>query len=271
MKITLKTRGLGLDGVQFLWDVDLAHDEVLSLARFFVEVSESNSGPWIAVNTDPIINAFGYIDRKAYRGGVAKRICYRVRAINAANDEEFASNVAVLGEQPISGIGRMIAKNQRLLLQRLIGDRTLHYARKHFGKRCECYDEVMKKQIISPCRKCYNTTFVGGYYCPNLIYISRGPTNRTAEPTQFGSQENTMTESWTSNYAPVDVEDLLITSNEQRYIVKRVQATSVQNATIKQALALQRVKPNDPEMMVPAFSAPVNLEDADVFRRDWGE
>ena len=274
MKIKLTVRNLGLEGTHFAWDVDPAHDDVLGLVEFHVEVGEGNGaeGPWHRVSETPIVNAFGYVSRKGHQYSVSSRTNYRVRAVNLAKDcEESYSNIISPMERPTSTIGRAIAKQERLALKRYVGSETLHYARMHFGERCGCYDPVLRKRMVPVCQKCFNTTFVGGYYYPTLIYITRSPINKAAEPMQLGLQENPMTEAWTSNNAIIEVDDLLITRMEhaKRYVVKQVQATTLQDAIVRQTLNLQTVRADDPEMMVPTVETPADLERDSVFRRHW--
>jgi hypothetical protein len=141
----------------------------------------------------------------------------------------------------------------------------------HFGQRCGCYDADLGKRVVHSCPDCFNTGFVGGYYYPTAIYIARGATNKAGEPSQFGVQESAMADSWTSNESIIEVGDLLVMEPRpaERYIVKRVQATSLGDAIVRQTLAMQRAGADAPEMMVPVVPDPADTEREDVFRRYW--
>jgi hypothetical protein len=271
VKITLNVRDIGLDGTRFAWEADLGHDDILPLIQFFVEVGEGREGPWMPVNDAPIVNAFGYATKIKYQHSVSERTNYRIRAINLGKGgEESFSDVAHVMEGKSSRAAEHIARQERKALQRLMGMKCLHYPKMHFGPRCECYDAALGKRIVHTCEKCFNTGFLGGYYYPTAVYVAKGPMSKISEPSQFGAQENSSVEGWTSNEAIIEVGDLLVVAARpgERYIVRQIQVTSLGGATIRQTLALQRAGVDAPEMDVPVVDDNF-LETEDVFRRHW--
>jgi len=272
MKLRLAVRDMGLWGVQFAWECDLGHGDALPLIHFFIEVGEGTEGPWSPVNGEPIVGAFGYIGDKKYQSSVGGRTNYRIRAVNHGRGrEESCSDVVPSYEHAASSVGRHIAKQERLMLRR-VGFPTLHYARMHFGERCRCYDESGIRIAPNVCRECFGTGFRGGYYHPTLIRVTRGQMDKTSGPSQFGAQENPMSECWTSNEAIIEPNDLLVDWREhgRRHIVKQVRATSMHGVTVRQTLSMQRVGANGPEMLVPVADSPADLGRGGVFRRSRG-
>ena len=271
MKIVLTAKNIGLDGTYLTWELDLAVGEVLNLIEFNVEVGEGKEGPWKQVNDYPISNAFGYIDRNSYQSSFNERTAYRINALNLANNQETASNVVYTVEHMVSQVGRYITKQQRLMLRRYNGSPTLHYARRHFGERCQCYDKLSGKQLVLNCPICFNTTFVGGYYYPTLIYMTRNPNPKTAHATAFGPQEMPTSGVWTSNNAIIEANDILVSQQEHgyRYIVRQVNPTQLQDATLRQRLVIEKLRPDDGGFLIPVPDDPIDLETESVFRRYW--
>ena len=138
--------------------------------EFFVDKSGSPEGPFEQVNNISIVHAYGYIDRTFNSESVNRQIYYRVRGVNSK--EEIISKVEKLNEAHSNYMGIAIARNKRVVLERLAGSKSYIFIRKSFGKKCEhCYDKARQKVIGSDCIYCYGTTFDGGYFAPILTYL----------------------------------------------------------------------------------------------------
>lgn len=269
MKILLDTRDIDFNKTVLYWDVEPNFKEDINLYRYIVEVSESELGPWLVVNNEPI-DAFGYIDTQTIRGMVDQRIYYRVRAIGP-NGAEFDSNIISLTDEATNYLSRYISRQEQLVLNRYNGQDCLHYSRRKFGNRCpNCYDFQMRKAIMSKCPVCYGTTYEGGYFVPVKIRVNLDPKAKQIDKNEHGVTESKNLSGWTSNLSIIEPDDLLIflRKTSERYVVAGVNPTSIGNATIKQMLNLVQLDADRVEQLIHVDYNAYSINEVSAFRRN---
>lgn len=270
MLIRFNLRNIDYKSISFYWTIDAEYKEHTSIFGYIVQISESPNGPWDSLYSDPIY-AFGYVDRNIQRGMVDQRLYFRVIAV-APNGLQHESNSVCLGTNESNYLSDYIAEMHRIGLSRLNGYEALHYARRKFGPRCpECYDPIQRKSIKAKCPVCFGTTYKDGYFAPVKIYVGADPQAKVIQKTEYGVQEQTTFNGYTSNDAVIESDDVIIFLEQpgERYIVDQVVPSGLHWSITKQILAMTRAKNDNPIQMLPLDLDAYDLNQYSIFRRDW--
>jgi len=249
------------------WEVNYTSQS----CRFFIERSESPEGKFVTLNSIAIQDAYGYIDRTINTESINRQIYYRVRAI--VDGVDYYSETKKIDSEIPNYIGLAIAKNKRLLLERIVGTKCLVYIRKTFGKRCDqCYDAVRGKAIDGHCEKCYGTTFDGGYYAPIIMYVQTNPIVKAELKDQLQVSENLRIDGiWCSNFPHLKPGDLIVEVDNPdfRYIIDNpIQRTEQHNALIEQRFPVIIVHKSRVEMKLKIPSILYSINDVNIYRKD---
>lgn len=271
MRIDLQVRDVDYNKTVLAWNVEIDAKENINLFGYIVEISESPNGPYIPLFSQPIYHAYGYVDRETQRGMVDQRLYYRIKAIYVTGKEFYSDPITLFDEHP-NYLSRAISRYESLLLRRYNGQEALHFARRKFGPRCSnCYSDIDRKVIKSKCPYCFGTTYQDGFFAPVKIKINPDPQTKIADRHEYGVNENFNLSGWTSNDVVIEALDIIIflQKNSERYRVEAVTPTSIKNATVRQILTFTRLPLDSPEQQLLADTESYNLDEFNVFRRDW--
>lgn len=271
MLLRLEIRNVDFDQTVLFWSIDQEVGEKISDFGYIASISESENGPWIELFPSPIF-AYGFIDTITQRGMFDQRLYYRIKAININTGSEFYSEPVCLDVEDDNYISDYISTQQSLMLQRYNGKPALHFARKKFGDRCpDCYDEIYQKSMKPKCKKCFGTTFIGGYYAPIKIYINTNKQTKAIDKSENGVNENGELSGWTSNKSIIEPDDLIVflKKTSERYLVGPVLPSSINDTIVRQDLSLIRLKQDHPAQLLKEVYDAYTLDEFNVFRREW--
>jgi hypothetical protein len=254
--------------INLAWEVN----DTSQAFEFFIDRSGSPEGPFETINPISIQHAYGYIDRTYNDESVNRQIYYKIRGVNTK--ETIESKVEKLDQEMLNYPGLMIAKQKRLLLERVVGTKCNLFIRKTFGKKCEhCYDVARQKSISSYCTYCYGTTFEGGYFAPIIIYLQLNPLIRANQKTDLQNTENLRIDgNWCSNFPILSPGDLLVEANahDLRYVIETpVLRTEQHNALVEQRFPMTQVHLSRIEMKVPVPDIAYSIDDVNIYLRDY--
>ena len=240
--------------------------------EFFVDRSGSSAGPWETLNSISIRQAYGYIDRSYNTESINRTIYYRVRGIS--EDKTILSEPIELHKEPSNYMGLAIAKNKKVLLERINGTKCYVFIRKTFGPKCTvCYDAARQKSIGSYCLSCFGTTFQGGYFDPILMYIYIEHLIKSNSKTDLQNLENLRIDgNWAGNFPLLSPGDLIISAKEQdiRYIIEPpIDRTAQNDAIVEQRFSVTQVHQSRVEMKVPVPLNVYSINDVNIYRRDY--
>ena len=273
MEIRLECRDAAYDAVILYWTVDKEAHERVADFYYVVEISESPNGPWSPLFNPPI-SAFGYIDSQTQRGMVDQRIYYRVVARNKTG-QMFTSDPICLFEEDTNYITQYISDvEEKYMLQRFNGNEFLHFSRRKFGDRCHyCYDKVERKSIKPKCPYCYGTTYEGGFFLPEKIYINTDIKPKILDKNEYGVTEHNVLNGWTSNRVIIEDLDMVVSLNKQmnRYVINQVLPSGIHGSVTRQPLVMAQLKVDHPFQLLKIDVTKFPLEEHSIFRRAWKE
>lgn len=256
-------------------EISLTWETLIDSAKYYVLVERSNSseGPFELLTKIPIVNAYGFIDRTANRDAADRIFYYRLIARNKIDsNDQVSSEVIQTHYDPPNHIAKYIAKQERRLLERFIGQKFILYTRKTFGKRCPiCYDPVRQKSFKDHCNNCFGTTFDGGFFAPIVIYVNTNPRIESHNKTEIITTEQRGVQAWCGATPKVTPGDLLIEKERknQRFVVDVVSHTETRDAIVHQNLQMTLLQGSHPFYLVPEEPDARSINDVNVYRRDW--
>ena len=254
--------------INLAWEVN----DTSQAFEFFVDRSGSPEGPFETINPLSIKHAYGYIDRTYNAESVNRNIYYRIRGVNSK--ETIISKTEKLDQERPNYVGLAIAKNKRLLLERVVGTKCVVFIRKTFGIKCtHCYDKARQKSISSSCPYCYGTTFEGGYFAPILMYLQLNPLHKANQKNDLQNSENLRVEGvWGSNFPILSPFDLIVEADahDHRYVIESpIIRTEQHNALIEQRFPVTQVHLSRIEMKVPVPEIVYSINDVNIYLRDY--
>lgn len=159
---------------------------------------------------------------------------YKVSLVDFSGEEAQISNIATVEMRPLQKwITAMQEERLRRLYQSLllVGEEVRYFKRKIAGTLCQCvsqFSELADQNINCPI--CYDTRFVGGFDEMKMLIVDskerRTPLmrfykiGRVLEWALWAKVELSSPNVWSVNVPPFFAGDLLVRSNNERYIVK---------------------------------------------------
>lgn len=214
---------------------------------FNVYRSGSNEGPWSKLTPIPtsetVFNDFNTQIASKYAHDL-----YKVEVIERGVSLGF-SNI-IKNEREMSTWHQLRAEeiNRRewLMLSRFIGVDTIVLKHVSYGKynfRCsDCWDAVNKVVRKDYCTTCYGTSYEKGYYAGIHTKFQYVEPNKEDVVTEEGRMEPANTTAWTIAYPELDINDLLIRTDDFRiFRIDSVQNTSLVTQTVRQMVNLTHI------------------------------
>ena len=243
----------------------------LNKYSILVERSGGPEGPFDILTPIPLVNTFGFIDTTFNRDSIYRNVYYRLSATNKNTNEVNYSAVINNIQDSMSYIGKYVAMEDKILLERFIGTKCLLFIRKTFGTRCtNCYDPTRGKAITENCEVCWNTTFVDGFFSPIKIHIHIDPRIKAVSKNEYGKNEKKDIESWMSCFPIISPGDFLVEveNDNQRFLIDNLSyVRDVLNLPIKQIPTLIRIDNSSILSRMPVDKAAPSIDDVNVYRR----
>jgi len=199
---------------------------------------------------------------------------YRVALQDRATPSLYIYSDIVTHEpvHPRAYVGRYMALEKKVALERLVGAECYLYIRKTHGARCECWDEQRQKAIYEHCDLCYGTGFAnGGFYAPIKILVQFEPSAVSPSMDVVGKSDNLETSGWTLGYPYISSGDVIVRAkkNELRYRVGNISFVEEFDVRISQILQLTQYPASSAMMRLPIAASIPSIDDVNVFMRSF--
>lgn len=269
-----RTTALFPSAVFIQWDVDC--DESGSFA---IEVHRAGApeGPWECAG-DGLRDAYNYVDKffnlppgERYNDihsglnlfSLSRQVYYKVVVTPPSGVENQFESPPVAIEPGLDRRTRLfkrkILRDEATAFRHLNGIQLVALKRKNWGVRCrDCWDPVTRDGTREHCRRCYGTTFEGGYWEPVAIRGRRTPGAVEAQMTPHGDSEVRYVNFLTLDYPHLEYKDLIIdVARNDRFIIQRAVSTELKTVTVHQTLTASLIARDAVEYKVPVDPATV--------------
>jgi hypothetical protein len=134
----------------------------------------------------------------------------------------------------------------------LAGENVVWLRRLTTGEQCPNWINEEDQDAISKCPICYNTGFVGGFDIPIQLKMSFTPNMSDITVEQVGLTISQRPTAWTIATTPnIESRDMIVTYQNERYIVHAAEVSDKQGRKMNQTLTLARVDKTDVLYYVP--------------------
>lgn len=217
-------------------------------------------GPWETL-ADVMPDAYHYLDNHfnlppsqslaPHEGlnlfSLSREVYYRISVTPPSGLANTFTSVPVPIEPGLDRRTRLLKR--KLLRDLTVGFRNLNgvpliaLKRRRWGTRClDCWDPVTHEGTEEHCRKCYGTTFEGGYWAPMLIRGRRTPIAVDSQVTAHGDSDVAYVTFTVLDYPHLEYKDLLIDlRRNERFIIQRVARTELKTVTVHQTIAASQI------------------------------
>lgn len=213
------------------------------------------NGPWIKRNK-ALITSLQFLDQCTEKN-VNVSHYYIVQAVNAHMIQGDLSlpkrmqvelNRASHLREPVREIRR---RNDWLIKTR--GEEIDLYQRKYTGEKCPCTSPE-KPDGKGGCPICYGTSFIGGYYDPQRIWVSLEQQPVKLAIDKYGLTVDDKPKGWTIHEPQLHDRDVFVGDDNLRYEIINIKITQGQGREIiRQTFDLIRL---DPSNIIYALSRP---------------
>jgi len=249
------TRALLLprDGVHLQWGVEPEADD-LETVEIELQRSESPSGPFVTLQVFDPLTTFSWTDRTAPWRSKNFELYYRlVGRVRSTGDVLYQClPFGFQGPLPLDALE--IIRQHNILLRGVnnhvsqTGIPTTVYKKRTFGPRCrECTDSATERVVISQCKICGGTGFIGGYYDPISVFISFQPHPKLLQLTNLGKVEDNETVAFLTNFPIMYPGDMVVEPSEKHWRVKNIEVTERKRTIVHQLIRIRQLDHNDIE------------------------
>ena len=256
---SLQVRSYDLDHLDLFWEIPAVEDVIADYSFYIERCVDGGAGPFEQL-AGPFINTFMFRDSTVRMLHKWRTYFYRVRVVNKSTGDEQVTPPTCLQAEP-DLIAMEIRRRETLLFQEYAGRLVVLFPRLTFGQRCpNCWDHNAKGNYIGRakqqnCITCYDTTFVGGYATPMLVWAQIDPTAKGVQPADIGEQVPVETTGRALWFPPLKPKDMIVEAENKRWALKTVTTTEKLRAAIRQELTM-REHPRDDIR----YKIPVNVE-----------
>lgn len=259
----IRVRSLSVDYAHVIWQIEPTTED-LSLYNFYVLRSGGQEGPYETVSS-PLVDTYVWRDNwsqdvRAW-GGHYYRILVEHRGTGETQEfgqrtpEEVTEGHAIGGVSYLpepTPIGREISRRQDLVNRIYAGRDYLIFQRRVFGQRCPtCWDPIQRQMSESRCKTCFGSSFVGGYYRPIQVALSKSVAPRVDDLGPMKKQSEAVSFRLAS-FPEIKPGDMIVeVLGNRRWRVNQVVPSYVQGALVSQQLVGALIIKSDIEYSVP--------------------
>jgi len=148
---------------------------------------------------------------------------------------------------------RKILRDESTAFRRLNGIPIIILKRRHWGTRCtDCWDPGLREGTMEHCRKCYGTTYEGGYWNPVLVRGRHTPAPVQTQMSAHGEAEVKVVNFIILDFPLVEHKDIIVDlRRNDRYVVQLVTTTELKSVPVHQTISASLVMRNAVEYEVP--------------------
>jgi hypothetical protein len=253
---SIKVRSYELDFLDLFWELNEQSEEQIEEYDFFILRSiDGAAGPYRQI-AGPFYNTFQFRDGDVQRLHKWRQFFYKVKWVHRASSKEQEAGPARL-EAPADRIVMEIRRRELLLLREFNGRQVFHFPRLTFGQRCRhCWDfgprgNFIARKTQQNCATCFDTSFVGGYATPMMIWAQFDPSPIAEQRTDLKEHQFIQTTARTTFFPPLKPKDMIVEAEDRRWRVEKVSFTEKHRAPIRQELVLSEIARDDVRYSVP--------------------
>lgn len=242
--LLLSVRSLDIDYNEVYWKIRDTQEEVLDYT-FQILRSESQMGPF-----DPISpqfqDRFLFVDSALPPTHRNRMLFYKLR-IRRLSDDVFEDSDAVQKEPEVDLVTKEMQRFFQLQYQEFLGRRCWLLPVRTFGQRCENWNAVLDKHVVSGCKSCYDTSFLRGYLAPIEVYAQLDPVTKATQITATGPTHQNNTTVKMGIFPRVKPFDIIVEPENKRWRV--VDVSNVENVRVPvfQQFTVHEIPPRDIE------------------------
>lgn len=255
----IEVRSFDLDHLDIYWDV-ADTDEMISRYSFEVLRSVDGAGGPFDVISEPFDSLGSFRDPEVALLHKWRQYFYKVR-VTSKDDSDLVREFGPewLRSKP-DRIALEIQRRMHLLMKELVGRPSILFPALTSGQRCPiCWDRGTRGNTIGApkqqnCQTCYDTTFVGGYQRPILLYIQFDPAPAGPQRMDITERATVNTSGRTSAFPPLKPRDMIVDPQNKRWQVERVPTTQKRGAIVHQEPMLHEIPKPDIRYTAPVVN-----------------
>lgn len=243
-------------GSDYLYVKFSINDTIEDLSKFQFNIYRSNTPEEGFEIIDEGIIDFFYVDNDVNLYDTSIDYYYKIEIVDTTTNRKEMSDIigTYKGREGDQYASYLVSVYNTYLDAAINNSEMILLPKKHFGNVCnDCYDEIRERCKNPNCMTCYGTRFVGGYFSPQKIKVSFFNSPALVEKfnlTDVG-EDQTPIQFWTSNYPVIQINDILVDINNNRYIVVSWQPTYKNFYLVKQIVGIQRLPKSNVIYKIP--------------------
>lgn len=255
---SIEVRSFDLDHLDIFWELDSFAEPVDRYDFFILRSVDGPVGPFTTIG-GPFYNQYVFRDPDVHQLNKWRSYYYKVKVVHRETQVTAEYGPEWLRAPP-DRISLEVQRREGLMFKEHIGRAVILFPQLTSGQRCNhCWDRGVKNNTIGRavsqnCPSCFDTTFVGGYAQPILIYVQIDPYAKTTQRTEVSEQQYVETSARCAAFPPIKTRDMLVERENLRWRVEMVNATEKLRSTVRQELKLRQYPPGDIK-----FKVPINL------------
>lgn len=255
---SVRVRTLTTTSLLVSWELAPTTEDVWEY-DFYLLRAEADYGPYSQI-AGPFRDQYDCLDSSVFLNNKFQRYFYKVRVVHvkSGNEETYPTDRGgALEAEP----DRVTLEQARLLYLQLAefeGRRVYYVPVRVFGTGCHCYDRLTGRKLVSSCRQCYDTSYLGGYHSPVEIYAKIQQSPMTVAETPGKTAKNIQAIATIANFPKAKPKDLIVEPENRRWRVLSVRLYEKLRSTWRQDLTVEEIPPGDVEY---AFPIDVALKD----------
>lgn len=252
-------RSFDLDALTIFWEIeDISLTDDIYAYEFTLCKSESATGPFDVVY-GPFQNIFTFRDSIHPENHKNRTIYYvlQVKDKRTLEVEEWGPT-AQLPEPNLEAL-EMI-RQEDVLFRGYVGRKWYLFPRKTFGARCVCYNMSLQRQELGNCATCFATGYLGGFNNPIMFYGQKDPNGRQLQLGVSINQTPNVAMLRTISYPPIGPGDILVDSENHRWVAISVDVTQRLGYDIHQNITIKELLRGSVEYLLPVLDSIKNIE-----------
>lgn len=250
MKVTkFYVRSFDLDALTIFWEIeDLTKEDDIYAYDMRLFKCESPTGPFDFVY-GPFQNIFTFRDSVHPENHKLRTIYYKLSITDKRTNEsvEFIS-----AQQPELDLEALeIVRLEDTLLRTKTGRKCYLFPRKTFGQKCICVNTRSQRVEVGNCKTCYGVGYLGGYNTPIKFYCQIDNYSKTMQPTPTINHNVIVTKARTINYPPINPGDIIVESENTRWVVIDANCTQRLRADVHCEMTIKELLKSDISYLLP--------------------
>jgi hypothetical protein len=261
-------RTFDIDHLDLTWSMANTNDNPLDY-RF--EILRSVDGPVGPFNVIGLVvhNQYVFRDPDVHRLHKWRTYYYTIRITHIPTQTVKDFGPEWLRCKP-DRIALEMQRREQLLWREFAGKKSVLFPVLTTGARCStCWEVTERGNTIGRsrqqnCGTCFDTTFVGGYATPMIVWIQFDPFPETIVLTDVSEETPVNTTARICAFPPVSPRDMIVDDGGDRWEVQKITPTRKLGAIVRQELELHFIQRADVR-----YKVPVSLEEPTAPEREF--